>query len=305
VRQVNAELRRFVARRIVRGTLVIAAFIVVLSVGIATGKGHPGSQLSLDPNTGTITNPRTGQVVGNRQSGQFPNQISGFDDQGHVLFGPSETRINVGKSLESALQGTGVALLFAGFAIGASFVGAEFNVGSLTTQLLFEPRRWRVHLAKALAVGIGVTALAFSVLMLVAIAMYIGSEIHGIVSGVDGAFVAHRIGQALRIALAVGIAATLSYGVTLVAKRSSAAMILFFLQFPLIGALDPTKMPFGLLSHYAPLRGLLAMIANPATATNVQDRAIHTIAGGLVLTTVWAILIIGGSGIVFNRAEVR
>ena len=303
--QVDAELRRLFARRIFRGALLIAAFIVALSVGIATGKGHPGSQLSLDPNTGRVIDPTTGRVIDNRPAGEYPTQISGFDGQGRVLIGAAETRIDVGKSLESALEGTGVALLFAGFAIGASFVGAEFNVGSLTTQLLFEPRRWRVHTAKALAVAIGVAGFAFFVLMLVAISMYVGSQLHGIVRGVDGTFVAHRMAQALRIAPAVGIGAMLTYGVTLVAKRSSAAMILFFLQFPLIGLLNPTKMPFGLISHYAPLRGLLAVVTNPTTAARVQDRAVHTTAGGVALTAVWVIVVIGGSGIAFARAEVR
>ena len=266
---VGVELRRFFARRMVRGLLLIAAFIVVLSVSITTAKGHRGSEFVL----GRSQDPATGRV-----SVQYGDQ--GPDP----FFAENDTRMNIGKSLESALEGTGVAMLFACFAVGASFVGAEFNVGSLTTQLLFEPRRWRMHLATA---------------------MYVGSALHGVVQGVDGAFVEHRIGQALRISAAVGAGAMFAYGVTLVAKRSSAGMTIFFIQFPMLGLLRPRKMPFGLVSHYAPLRGLLAIIANPVTLNNNRDGSIHTTAGGVVLTAIWVVLIVGVAGRIFSRAEVR
>jgi ABC-2 type transport system permease protein len=287
VRQLDAELRRFFSRRMVRGTLLIAALIVVISVGIATGKGHRSQASYFDPVTGRVS-----------------QQNSGTTDQTPIYFG-SDTRMDVGKSLEHALEGTGVALLFAGLALGASFVGAEFNVGSLTTQLLFEPRRWRVHIAKAAAVAIGAALFAFAVMLLVALSMYVGSAAHGVVQGVDGTFVAHRVGEALRIAAAVAAGATMAYCVTLVAKRSSAGIVAFFVQYPLLFLLDPAKMPFGLVSHYSPLRGLLAVVIDPATATGANERAIHTMAGGVVLTVSWVAIAVGLSGLLFARAEVR
>jgi hypothetical protein len=306
VRQLDAELRRFFARRIVRGLFLIAALIVVLSVSIGTAKGHRGSEFSLDPATGQVTDPATGQVVAQRPSGEFSTQFGGTDENGQILFGQSDTRMNIGKSLNHALEGTGIALLLASFAIGASFVGAEFNVGSLTTQLLFEPRRWRVHLAKAVAVAVGAALVAFTILLLVALAMYIGSEARGVMHGVDAWFALHHSAQALRVSGIVGVGAMLAYSVTLVARRSSAGMTLFFLQFPLLSILNPTKMPWGLISHYAPLRGLLAVVMEHTTdVTGPQDRAIHTTAGGVVLTAVWVVVIVGASGTWFARSEVR
>jgi hypothetical protein len=288
VRQLDAELRRFFSRRMVRGTLLIAALIVVISVGVATAKGHPGHGTYFDPVTGRVS-----------------EQNGGGADQTPIYLGETDTRMDVGKSLEHALEGTGVALLFAGVALGASFVGAEFNVGSLTTQLLFEPRRWRVHSAKAAAVAIGAALFAIAVMLLVAVSMYVGSAAHGVVQGVDGTFVAHRVGEALRIAAAVAAGATMAYCVTLVAKRSSAGIVAFFVQYPLLFLLDPVKMPFGLISHYSPLRGLLAVVVDPATATGANERAIHTMAGGVVLTVSSAAILVGLSGLLFARAEVR
>lgn len=293
MRQLDAELRRFFARRMVRGLVLVAAFIVVLSVGIATAKGHKGNAFAFDPQTGTRT-----QIEGEPQN---------FDSGDSNLFivGESDTRMNVGKDLRQALEGTGVALLFAGFALGASFVGAEFNVGSLTTQLLFEPRRWRVHAAKAAGVAVGAFLLAFAVLAMVAIAMYVGSELKGVMAGVDASFLWHRLGEAVRISAAVAAGAAMAYCVTLVTKRSSAGMTAFFVQYPLLFLLDPKKMPFGLISHYSPLRGLIAVVMDPARATSVNERTIHTIAGGVVLTAVWVAVMVSQSGFTFSRAEVR
>jgi hypothetical protein len=306
VRQLDAELRRFFARRIVRGTFLLAVLLVLLVISIGTAKGHAGHEFSLDPQTGQVTDAGTGRVIGEQEPGQIPSSFAGTDEKGRVLFGQSDTRTNIGNDLGDALEGTGVALLFVSFVLGASFVGAEFNVGSLTTQLLFEPRRWRVHLAKSAAVALGAAALAFAVLLVVALAMYAGSELNGVVHGLDGPFFVHRAAQALRVAAVIGVGAMLAYSVTLIARRTSAGIIVFVLQFVLLNLINPNKGTFAPISHYAPIRGLIAtLIRHTGSAENVQERAIHTMAGGVTLTAIWVVLIVGGVGILFARSEVR
>jgi hypothetical protein len=306
MRQLDAELRRFFARRVVRGTFLLAVLLIVLVVTIATLKGHAGNSYALDPATGGVTDPATGRVVQTMPPGQGPYaQFQGDDGEGHILFGRSETRMNVGKDLADVMQGVGVTLLFAAFVVGASFVGAEYNVGSLTTQLMFEPRRWRVHLAKAAAVAIGVAVLTFAVLLFLALAMYAGSELKGVVDGLDGAFVVHRTGQALRIAGAAAAGGVLSYAVTLVVRRSSAGMAFFFLQFVLLNLITPTQKPFGFISRYAPLRGLVALIVHHPHSQDIDERVIHTLAGASVLTAVWVTIVVAAAGAWFARAEVR
>jgi hypothetical protein len=59
-------------------------------------------------------------------------------------------------------HGTGVATVLLGLVIliGATFAGADWSSGSMSNQLLFEPRRIRVWLAKAAAVLLGTAAVA-------------------------------------------------------------------------------------------------------------------------------------------------
>ena len=58
--------------------------------------------------------------------------------------------------------GTGVAVTLVGLVmiIGATFAGADWASGSMSNQLLFDPRRVRFWLAKAAAVALGSAALA-------------------------------------------------------------------------------------------------------------------------------------------------
>jgi hypothetical protein len=286
--QLGAELRRFFARRITRGGAIIAILLVLFSVTIASLQGHEGH-----PTTGYSTE-EIGQPDGQFTTREVPYTIEAKD-----------TRVNVGNSLGNAIEGTGIGILFLAFVLGASFVGAEFSGGSLTTQLLFEPRRWRVHLGKAGAVALGAFAISLAVSFVLAVSMFAGSEFRGIVHGTDGAWAAQRAAQALRVAVAIGAGATMAYAVTLVMRRTSAGVIVFFLQYPLLFLIDPAKMPFGVISHYEPLRGLLMVISDPAHSTAVTERAIHTMAGAAVLTALWLVVIVAGSGRLFARSEVR
>lgn len=302
--QLAVELRRFSARRIVRGAAVLTVLIMVTVVGVMTVAGHEGRTVELRPPVpvpGTMAPPVVSLPDGT---------IIELEDEGSYRDGgyyreEADTRVKVGEMLPNAIEGVGLAMLFVAFVLGASFVGAEFNVGSLTTQLLFEPRRWRVHGAKAAAVGLGAALLSWATSALLAGTMYAGSSVNGVVEGIDAGWWADRAGDASRIAAVVGLGAVLAYSATLVMKRSSAGIIAFVAQFPLLPVLSPTSEPFGFVSHYAPLRALLAVVADPAGDHAVFDAGIRTMAGGVTLSLAWTAAAVLVAGAVFSRAEVR
>jgi ABC-2 type transport system permease protein len=67
---------------------------------------------------------------------------------------------------------------FLAFALGASFIGAEFSSGSLGTWLTFEPRRLRVAGAKLLAGGLGGGAVAALGLTVTALGAWLVSQLN-------------------------------------------------------------------------------------------------------------------------------
>src|SRR5690606_7444758 len=72
--------------------------------------------------------------------------------------------------VERTSQEVGVAVLtllaLIGALIATTFVGHDWASGSMSNQLLFESRRWRIWLAKAVAVVLGVLAVAAVVIAL-------------------------------------------------------------------------------------------------------------------------------------------
>jgi ABC-2 type transport system permease protein len=108
------------------------------------------------------------------------------------------------------------------FLIGATFIGADYSSGSLGTQLLFQPNRWKVWVAKCAAVGVG--AAAFTVLALGiangAILGFASSWDRPIRDGLFGDIAAAGgRGAVLAVAAAVG-----GLGLVLVARHTAAAL---------------------------------------------------------------------------------
>jgi ABC-type transport system involved in multi-copper enzyme maturation permease subunit len=80
---------------------------------------------------------------------------------------------------------------------GASFVGAEWACGSMTTLLTWEPRRGRVLGAKLIAAALAFAVTIFAVLLLVAIVLVPTGVAHTM-SGLDGEWWRSTIGLLLR-----------------------------------------------------------------------------------------------------------
>jgi hypothetical protein len=289
VRQLDADLRRFFARRMVRGAFLLAAIIVVISVSAATMTGKESRQVE-------------------RNFGYE------YDENGVIInTGPtfiettSDTRIDLEGDLQNILEGTAIAMLFLAFVLGASYIGAEHNVGSLTTQLMFEPRRGVVHASKAGAVAIGTAVVSLAVSFLISAGLFVGSKINGVDGpGPDAGFWIDRVGDAGRLAAVVALGGVMAYTVTLVLRRSSAGIIAFFLQYPLLFIISPEHETFGFVSKYMPLRSLLTVLVDPSREeTALFDNGIRTVAGGVAVTAVWIVALMAVSGRLFARAEVR
>jgi hypothetical protein len=285
--QLDADIRRFFARRIVRGAILLALLIAVIAVTVPTVRGHPprndGSQFQVRVGTGP-----DGQPV------YAPALSSG------------DTRIAVGKSLADTLQGVSIVMIFMSVVLGASFVGAEFHLGSLTSQLLYEPRRWRVHASKATTAALGCALFTAFLCVVIGAMIFAGSELHGVVRGIDASWWRHRLVQLERATAASAAAGIMAYAVAVISRRTSAAIVAFFIMYPIIGIIRSNVPVFGVLSKFAPLRGLLSVAVDPLGRSNDGgDLLTRTTAGGIALTVVWAVVLLAASGALFARSEVR
>jgi len=127
-------------------------------------------------------------------------------------------------------RGSGVALAMFLAAImvvaGTTFAGADWASGSMSNQLLFEPRRTRVWLAKAGALFAAATVAAAVLLTVFWVALYLVAESRGIATG---ATVQESIRwMSARAALLTGVGALGGYALTMLLRHTVGALGLLF-----------------------------------------------------------------------------
>jgi hypothetical protein len=124
--------------------------------------------------------------------------------------------------------GTGLLLLLAGIMviIGTTFAGADWASGSMSNQLLFEPRRSKVWVAKGAAVLIGTLAASALIMTAFWATMFIAADARGISTG---ATVQESI-RALtgRGVLLAGLGAVGAYALTMLLRHTVGTVAVLF-----------------------------------------------------------------------------
>jgi ABC-type transport system involved in multi-copper enzyme maturation permease subunit len=202
-------------------------------------------------------------------------------------------------SLEDAYLGTNVLLIAMFVVLAASFIGAEWHAGTITTLLTWEPRRIRVFMAKA-----GV-ACAMSFVGLVALQIILGlillpsALFRGTTLGVDQAWFWSVLGLLVRGGAVASLAAALVVSLAFLGRNTAAAMGIAFGYFaviePILRAVRPGWQSYFFFDNAAAL--MLGNRADPGTFLRSAASA------GLLLGT-YAALALVATGAVFARRDV-
>lgn len=168
MRLVAVELNRFRSRRAIALLALAAVLVAALLVGATAWQTRP---LTADDRS---TAAAQADLEGQRS--EVEQQVRACRADPTSYLGPSATGADCAEALvpgpaayyprdpltlRSALSPGGLGLPLALIVIGlmviaaSAFVGADWSSGSLRNQLIFEPRRLRLWLAKAVAVVIG------------------------------------------------------------------------------------------------------------------------------------------------------
>jgi ABC-2 type transport system permease protein len=133
-------------------------------------------------------------------------------------------------SLRSVLDQNGIHLavgLVALVVVAAStFAGADWGSGSITNQLLFEPRRLRLWTAKALAAALSCGVVVLVVLGAFWLALGLVASSRGVgVPGNDVTLVAWHLARAVALAMAAAVG---SFAMTMIFRHTVATLALLF-----------------------------------------------------------------------------
>jgi hypothetical protein len=293
----RAELRRFFSRRVMRAAFAFGIALSTLVLVIITVRS--------DVTTGTVNGRQlvcngTSDPATVPPSGTFPPDCTLEFATARVQH---DRRVNIHDNLSDTIKGSGVAMVFVAFVIGASFIGAEFSAGSIGSQLVFEPRRARVVVVKALAVGIGLAVLAIAVLLYIAILQGVGSSLRGVFEGLDGSWFAARSGDIGRVAAAVALAGIAAYAITVVTRRTVAAvagLLIVGWVSAIVGSLHQWRW----VAKYNPTSAFVAMALDFSRHNSGGSDAIP-VRTATVSACLWAVALTVVAAIVFGRREVR
>lgn len=237
MRLLRVELDRFRSRRAVVLIVVAAALLAALIAGTTAWNTRPFSDAER----------ADAQAQADRDAGQpwVKQEIRRCEKQPQRYGGPGTTAADCTAmitpsaenylwrsplSLEQEVDNSGpaIAVLVAALMVvaGTTFAGADWASGSMSNQLLFEPRRSRVWLAKGGAIFLGAAVAAAVIMAAFWTALYLVAQSRDIVTG---ATVQESI-RALtgRAALLAGFGALGGYALTMLLRHTVGTLGLLF-----------------------------------------------------------------------------
>lgn len=237
MRLLLVELTRFRSRRAI-ALLAVAAFVLAVVLAGATA-------WETRPLTAADRTDAAAQADLAGQDAQTVVEVRACEARPSDYLGPKATAGDCAKalvpgveafypreqlSIAGALRGHGVelALVVVGLMViaGCTFAGADWASGSLTNQLLFEPRRGRLWLAKAgaVVVGTGLVTLVAVVGFWVAIALLARGEGIALPSR-DVGHVAWHVVRTVALGMGAGLG---GFALTMVFRHTVATLALLF-----------------------------------------------------------------------------
>lgn len=294
----RAELRRFVSRDVVR-MFMVAVLIAIAIGGVITAVNskvkEAGDQYRME-----LELCLSGQFI---PADQLPRRFDTLEEfcadaVRPEYFGDGDNRFQL-RSLPDVLQGSAFLVVIGGLLLGASFVGAEWHAGTMTTLLTWEPRRLRVLVAKAAVAAVCVFVLMVVLLAVFALVLALVAATRGITSGVGDHLWRSVAGTVLRIAACAAAGSLVGLGIAMVARSTAAAIGIGFAYLGIVEGLIRGLRPGW--QHY-----LLA--DNIAVVITGGDQGIMrtpvTLTHAAVTVAVWAAVLVGAAAVSFRSRDV-
>ncbi len=237
MRLLRVELSRLFSRRAVALLLLMAAALTVLVTATTIWGSRPVSDQELASARAQVRE----QVA---QPG-FQQDLRSCRDHPEEFFGPgasagdcqrslvptaasylSRAPLSLARELDS--NGLAVVVIVTALMIivGATYAGADWATGSMGNQLLFQPRRGRVWLAKAAAVTLGGLAAALVLVAGFWVALYVTAEVRGYS---PAASVLRDVGwSGARGVLLAGVAGLGGFALSMLLRSTVATLALLF-----------------------------------------------------------------------------
>jgi hypothetical protein len=224
-RLLGSELLRFRSRRLV--VVMLAGSLVATAVGIVIAAWQ-----STPPTDAVIAAARTQAREDLKRclEGDFdlPDEFPGSPEEfcrenfgNPAPYLPSHLAL-VG--LPQILQGISSITSILGLVIGASFVAASWQTGTISTIFTWEPRRLRWFAARIMVVAAGVLMMTALIVSFMSAGLAFAAILRGSTAGVGGAWWTDVVTTSLRLSVAAAVAAVIGGAVAAVGRHTASAL---------------------------------------------------------------------------------
>ena len=233
-RLLRVEARRIASRRVVRAFLVLAVLGILAGTVTVFVRSHKltqaGQRVALEQaearrqsDVRACANGDFGIPAGVIPPGMTLQQ---FCDQKAIP--PVQEYVRDPRyhltNARDALQGTNILFMLLLGVIGASMIGAEWQAGTMTTLLTWEPRRVRVFVAKAITVTLFAVIASLLLQALLGLLLYGVAVFRGTTAGADAAWLRSTVGVVLRGGVLAGLSALAAMAVATIARNTAFAI---------------------------------------------------------------------------------
>jgi ABC-type transport system involved in multi-copper enzyme maturation permease subunit len=299
-RLLRAELRRFLARDVVR------MFVVAVLIGIAIGAVITAVNSRIRaPDEATYRSELQhclagGYIPENRLPRRYDTLAQYCADNVRPeYFGGGDQRFDLA-GLPDILQGAGILVVIGGLLLGASFVGAEWHAGTMTTLLTWEPRRIRVLAAKSIVAAVCVFVLMVALLTVFALALTLVASTRGITDHLGEHFLRSVAGTTLRVAACSSAGALVGMGIAMLTRSTAASVAIGFGYLAVIEGLVRALRPGW--QHYL-LADNIAVVITGADSGIMREPVTFTHA--VVTVAIWVAALTVAAAAAFRARDVN
>lgn len=295
---IAVEMRRFVARRLVRFLAALAVLGIVIGGSVTFAKSHRADGRALDEvRRVAVADCLAGRI------GPPPEEVAGDPFFRREEFCAQESfvgdpRFHLVELIEIA-KGVSAPLIIISLLVAASFFGAEWHHRTITTTLTWEPRRTRVLLAKAIA-GAAVTFLgALALLTLLGLVLTPAGVVRGTTDGIGGAWFRELAGTILRASTMAALASGIGLALASIGRHTAAALGVGFFYFAVL-----ERMIAGLRPKWQPW--LVGDLAALFVGGGRQDLPFgsRSVAEAGVILSVYSVVLLAVATALFRRRDV-
>jgi ABC-2 type transport system permease protein len=206
--------------------------------------------------------------------------------------------------IRNVFQGVSAPLTILGIALAASFMGAEWSAGTMTTLLTWEPRRVRIFVAKLVAAAIFTFVSAILLQIVLGLALLPSALAHGSAAGANAHWFWSAAGTATRGAIVAVLGAAIGLAIASMARNTTAAVLgAFFYLFVLENLIQGLK---PLWSGWLFSENAGIFILGPKAANNSGNGVIvgHSSLQALLVMCTYAAIITVAAVALFLRRDV-